>query len=216
MASLFAAVGLMLFYAPVEPLTGPVQKISYLHVPVAINTFVACVVVFAANIAYIWQRSEVWDDLAAAAAEVGVVFCTVVLLTGMIWAHETWQQWWVWSPLLTFSLGLWILYVVYMLLHGHRGGSGRREMVCAVYGVIAFLDVPLIYLSVKLLPDRHPSEVHLTSAMRQTLIFWFVTVTMVCAGLIFERFRLHRLQRSVTAAGSPGISTVSELKKAHH
>ena len=196
-ATLGAAIVMAAFYTPTEPTLGPVQKISYLHVPVAINTFLACVVVFVANIGFIRQRGPVWDDLASAAAHVAVLFCTVVLLTGVIWARQAWNQWWTWSPLLTFSLVLWLLYSAYLVLHRCIGTSPRREMACAVYGAIAFLDVPLVYLSVKLIPDRHPSNVHLTPEMRNTLVFWLVPITMICAGLIVAKFRLNQRLRAL-------------------
>ena len=115
--ALFAvAIAMVAFYAPVEQTMGPIQKIFYLHLPVAISTFLACAVSFVASIAYLAQRDGKWDDLAAAAARVAVQLCAVVLLTGMIWARSAWGVWWTWSPRLTFSLVLFLLYVAVHLI----------------------------------------------------------------------------------------------------
>ena len=111
-----AAMGLLLTYTPTEATMGPVQKIFYLHLPVAINTFVSCLLVFVASIGYLASQKTWWDDLAAAAAKTAVQLCAVVLLTGMIWGRGAWGQWWTWSPRLTFSLALFLLYVVYLVV----------------------------------------------------------------------------------------------------
>lgn len=195
---LFAATVVMLFtYTPVEASMGPVQKIFYLHLPVAINTFLACFVVFIASIGYLWQRTLWWDDLAAAAGKVAALFCAVVLLTGMIWGKSAWGHWWTWSPRLTFSLVLFLLYVVYLMIRPSIESPQRRAVVCAVYGIAAFLDVPIVYLSVKLLPDIHPSSISLAPAMKTTLLAWFVPVTLLCFGLMRTRYVLNRRVRSL-------------------
>lgn len=112
----FAVATLFVAYStPVETTMGPVQKIFYLHLPVAINTFVACMVCFIASVGYLLSRKSVWDDLAVSSARVAVLLCSIVLITGMLWARGAWGAWWVWSPRLTFSLMLWMLYVVYLI-----------------------------------------------------------------------------------------------------
>ena len=119
-----------------------------------------------------------WDDLAAAAAKVAVLLCSGVLITGMIWGRAAWGQWWTWSPRLTFSLILWLLYAVYLVLRSSIESGQRRAVVAAVYGLTAFLDVPLVWLSARLLPDIHPSSVQLAGPMKLTLLAWFVPVTL--------------------------------------
>ena len=186
-------LGLVLVFAvvPTETTMGPVQKIFYLHLPVAINTFIACMVTFAASIGYLWLRRQFCDDLAVAGARVAVVLCSVVLLTGMIWARSAWGVWWTWSPRLTFSLVLWLLYVVYLVIRPSVESRQRRAVVSAVYGVVAFLDVPLVYLSVRLMPDIHPDSISLDPAMKLTLAFWFLPITMLSAGMLAGAFRLQ-------------------------
>jgi heme exporter protein C len=145
----------------------------------------------------------VWDDLLSAAAKVAALTCTVVLITGMIWGRYAWGQWWDWSPRLTFSLLLWLLYVVYLILRPSIESRQRRAAVCAVYAVAAFLDVPLVYLSSKLMPDIHPPSIALPALeMRLTLAAWFVPVTLLTAGLVVAFMRASRRARCRAAAAN--------------
>jgi heme exporter protein C len=198
--SLFiAGLAMLRWYTPVEETMGAVQKVFYLHLPVAINTFVACLICFVAGFCYLWQRRSVWDDLSAAAARIAVLLCTVVLLTGMIWGRAAWGAWWTWSPRLTFSLVLWLLYVVYLIVRPSIESRHRRAVICAVYAVVAFLDVPLVYLSTKMMPDIHPTRVGLGPEMKYTLLFWFLPVTMLNIGLLAAQFGLERRHSSPMA-----------------
>jgi heme exporter protein C len=206
-----AGLALVVSYVPTETTMGPVQKIFYLHLPVAINTFVACAVVFVASLGYLWQRKLWWDDLAAAAGKVAALYCAVVLLTGMIWGKSAWGHWWTWSPRLTFSLVLFLLYAVYLMIRPSIESPQRRAIVSAVYGIAAFLDVPLVYLSVKLLDDIHPSSISLEPAMKITLLAWFAPVTLLMGGLLVSRYRLNRRLRLLgdSEAAEPARSAVS-------
>ncbi len=188
------ATAMIFFWTPVEETMGIVQKVFYLHLPVAINTFLACLVCFIASVGYLWQRRQVWDDLAVSSAKVAVLLCGVVLLTGMIWGHSAWGVWWTWSPRLTFSLVLWLLYVAYLVIRPSIESRQRRALVSAVYGIVAFVDVPLVYLSVKLMPDIHPSSITLTTEMKWTLLVCMIPVTMISVGLVIARFLLQRVQ----------------------
>jgi heme exporter protein C len=195
--ALAGAIAMLFTYTPTERTMGVVQKIFYFHLPVAINSFAACFVVFVASIGYIWQRRMWWDDLAVAAGRVAVLLLTIVLITGMIWGKSAWGQWLTWTSWrLTFSLVLWLLYVVYLMIRRAIESPRRRAMVCSVYGIAAFLDVPLVYLSVKLLPETvHPESISLEPAMQRTLLVWFLPITLLTAGLILARFGLNRRQR---------------------
>ncbi len=197
---------LALWYAPIDETMGPIQKIVYLHVPAAINAFLACAVVSFASVAYTWQRRPEWDDLAHAGAQVSVVFCTVVLLTGMLWGRQTWGHWWAWSPRLTFSLVLLLLYVAYLLIRPAVHSPERRALVCAVYGTIAFLDVPLVYLSTRLLPDIHPSEMDLSGPMQTTMFAWLLTITLLAGGMVLTRFSLNSRARKLEHPDEGGVA----------
>lgn len=180
---------------------GVVQKILYLHLPVAMNTFLAAFVAFIAGIGYLWSREDRWDDLAQASAKVAVLFCTVVLATGMIWAHGAWNTWWTWSPRLTLSFILWLFYAAYLLVRPLVDSPGRRAVISAVYLIIAFLNVPLVYFSVQMIPeDMHPKDIALDPAMRRTLLAWFVPVTLMCVGLIAGRYAMAQRRRFATTA----------------
>lgn len=208
------AMYLIAFRTPDEPTMGTIQKIFYLHLPVAINTFLACLVVFVASAGYVWHRESKWDDLAASAAKVAVVLCTVLLLTGMIWGRGAWGRWWAWSPRLTFSLVLWLLYVIYLIVRNAIDSQQRRAVVAAVYGIIAFLDVPLVYLSATLMPEIHPASVELDPAMQLALLAMFVPVTLATVGLVGMRYLVARDQAAKATAGqqsndASAVSTTS-------
>lgn len=191
--------------APEEATMGVIQKIFYLHLPSAISTFLACLLTFVASIGYLTQRAGWWDDLAAASARVAVQLCTVVLITGMIWGRSAWGQWWTWSPRLTFSLVLWLLYVVYLMVRVSVESGERRALISAVYGVIAFLDVPLVYLSVRLMPDIHPISITLDPQMKLALGVWFAAVMSLAAGLVVQAYRLNRDARESLRAAAEGF-----------
>jgi heme exporter protein C len=193
-AILFAGACLLTaFWTPTEANQGEIQKIFYMHLPVAINALLACALVFVASVGFLWTRQSKWDDLAASAAGIAVLLCTVVLITGMCWARGAWGAWWVWSPRLVFSLILWLLYVVYVVVRNSIESLDRRALVSAVYGTLAFLDVPLVWLSARMMPDIHPGSVSLTMEMKLTLAAWFVPVTMLTAMLIALHYRVNRI-----------------------
>ncbi len=192
-ASAFVAcAALTLWYAPVDFEMGPVQKLVYLHIPAAITAFVGAMCVFVAGVAYLWSRDDRWDGSARAAAMYVVASSAVVLITGMIWGHSFWGYWWTWSPRLTFTLVLFALYLGYLIVRRSIRSTARRRVAAAAYGLIAFLDVPLLYLSARLLPDVHPTSVPLTDPMRTTLAFCFVPAALLLFGA-FARpwFRAH-------------------------
>lgn len=204
----FAAAITMLFtFAPMsideqgDP--HPYQKIYYMHVPSAINAFLACLIAFLGGVGYLWQRKMVWDDLSAAAAKVAAIMCTVVLLSGMFWGRQEWGHWWLWTPRMTFTLLLWLLYVVYLIIRPSIESKQRRATVCAVYAVAAFLDVPLVYLSTQLMPDIHPKSVPITHDMKLTLLVWFVPMTLLTVGLIKADFIRKRASRRLEEAAPP-------------
>ncbi len=208
-----AGVAMLVFYTPAEETMGVVQKMFYIHFPVAMSMFASAFILFIASVGYLWDRSLVWDDLAGAAGKITVLFCSTLLLTGMIWGKSAWGQWWTWSPRLTFSLVLWMLYVVYVLIRPAIKSSVRRATVSAVYGMVAFLDVPLVYVSVELLPDIHPSSIELTPPMRLTLLAWTVLIPLLMIGLLVTRFNLNRRLRALEAtheASGPNRSWAEE------
>lgn len=164
--------------------TDEVSKLIFVHLPAAVIALGGALIVFVASVGYLGWRTSDWDRLANAAAEVTVVNATVLLLTGIFWAKSVWGQWWIISPRLTFSFILWMLFVVYLILRSRIPQADRRATVSAIYGVISFLDVPLLYLSVKLLPDKHPMSSGLSHETAGTLALWFLGMGLLAVGSI--------------------------------
>lgn len=143
--------------APVEAQLGVMQKIFYTHLPLAWWSLVSFFVVGAAGAVYLARRAPFWDALAGAAAEIGVTLCTLALVTGSIWARHSWNVWWTWDPRLTTALVLWFLYAGYLVLRRMDLPAERRASLCAVVGIAAFADVPLVFLSARLWRSIHPA-----------------------------------------------------------
>src|SRR5512146_3429603 len=145
-----------LVVAPTELTMGEVQRIFYYHVPSAWTAFLCFFANFMASIAYLVRRRPGTDAFALATAEVGVVFCTVVLVTGPLWARPVWGIWWTWDARLTTTLILWLIYVACMLVRASVAEPERAARYAAVIGVIGFLDVPIIRQSVVWWRTLHP------------------------------------------------------------
>jgi len=140
------------------------KNIVYIHVPSAICASLCFVVLLVAGIAYLATNKPMWDYIGAASAEVGFVFATVLNATGSIFARPFWQTWWTPSPRLISSAVLWFLCVAYLILRASIQNPQRRARICAVFGIIAFLDVPMLFLSARVMQDMHIGNVELESA----------------------------------------------------
>jgi heme exporter protein C len=200
-ALIFFAGYAALFIAPDEKTMHAIQRIFYFHVPSAISAFIAFFIVFIANAAYLVTRQPKWDWLGVAGAEVGVACCTVVLITGPIWARPVWGIWWTWDARLTSTFILWLLYITYLLLRGLLEDPQRRATLSAIFGVFAFLDVPLVYLSNRLWRTQHPQPVilggensGLAPGMGKVLLLCWVAVVCVMVILLLDRYRLECLR----------------------
>ena len=158
LAGMFVAPYFALIFASVEKEQKLAQKIFYFHVPCAWVSFMGFFIVFVASILYLWKKDRIFDIWASAAAEVGVLFCSLVLLTGPIWAKPIWNTWWVWDAKLTTTLVLWLIYVAYLMLRSFGGDQAQNAKFRAVLGIVGFLDVPLIYYSVNIWRTLHPKQ----------------------------------------------------------
>lgn len=148
---------LVYYYAPVEDKMGLVQKMFYLHLPLAWWGLISFFVVFCGSIVCLWKNSERADHVCAAAAEVGVLFGWLALFTGMLWARKSWGVWWTWDPRLTTTLVMVFIYSGYLVLRGMDMPSGRKRRFCSVLGIVAFLDVPLVFVSARFWRSIHPA-----------------------------------------------------------
>jgi heme exporter protein C len=195
------ALYMALFYAPTERTMGDAQRIFYFHVPSAWVGFLAFFVVFIASVMYLWRRERRWDALAMSAAEIGVIFTTLVLLTGPLWAKKAWGAFWVWDARLTTTLILWMIYIGYLMLRGTADGE-RRARFSAVLGIIGFFDVPIIYVSVTIWRTMHPTLLvndsgGLAPPMVQTLMVALLSFTLLFTFLLIQRVRLEQTRDQV-------------------
>jgi heme exporter protein C len=147
-----------LVVAPTEATMGDVQRIFYYHLPHAWVAFLLFFTNFLASIWYLMRRTERSDALALSTAEVGVVFCTVVLVTGPLWARPVWGIWWTWDARLTSTLVLWLIYVSYLVLRRFATGA-QTQVLSAALAIFGFLDVPIVYLSIRYFRTQHPQPV---------------------------------------------------------
>jgi heme exporter protein C len=147
-----------MFIAPREATMGDVQRIFYYHLPSAWIAFLLFFVNFLASVWYLVRRNTGADALALASAEVGVSFCTIVLLTGPIWARPIWGIWWTWDVRLTSTLVLWLIYVSYLVLR-HYATGGQVPVLAAVLGIFGFADVPIVYMAIRWFRTQHPQPV---------------------------------------------------------
>jgi heme exporter protein C len=147
-----------MYIAPTEATMGDVQRIFYYHLPSAWVAFLLFFVNFLASAWYLIRRSNRADALALASAEVGVSFCTIVLLTGPIWARPIWGIWWTWDARLTSTLVLWLIYVSYLVLR-HYATGGQVPVLAAALGIFGFVDVPIVYMAIRWFRTQHPQPV---------------------------------------------------------
>lgn len=199
---------LSFFYAPEDLAQGPVQRVFYPHVGSAWVAGLAFLAVFIAGIAYLVTRDLIWDAWAAASAEVGLLFTSGTLILGMLWAKASWGTYWAWDARLTSVLVLWLLYLAYAALRAYVTEPARRARFSAVLGIVAFLDVPIIYFSVKWWRTQHPSlviekgEVRMPMEMLYTLLFGVATFTVFYLYLALLRVRSQRLERQARLEGA--------------
>ncbi len=200
--ALMGAISLVMVvgYAPTERVQGIVQRIFYFHVPMAWTAYLAFFVVLVSSIGYLWTRDLRWDTVARASVEVGLLFTTLVLITGSLWGKPIWNTWWTWDARLTSTLVLWFAYVAYVMLRAYTPDLERGARFGAVLGIVAFLDVPIVHFSVQWWRGLHPSPVvvrsdpQLPPEMRVTLLLCVITMTLLYATFMVYRTRLERLR----------------------
>lgn len=193
------------WYAPEEATMGLVQKIFYFHLPLAWWSFAAFFGVCVASVMVLWTGKENWDVLAGVLAEVGVLFSGLALVTGSIWGRAAWNTWWTWDPRLSTTLVMWFVYAGYLVLRAADVGGVKGARVRAVLGIVAFLDVPLVFLSARLWRSIHPAVLAAKGGGLEPEMWTTVWVNVVAWGALFAALVLARyhgagLSRRVEAA----------------
>ena len=203
-ALMIAAAYANFYIAPTERTMGVIQRIFYFHAATAWAGEMVFFVCFVANLLYVWKRNERYDWLGVTCAEVGLTCITIVLITGPIWAHPVWGIWWTWDARLTSTFVLWLLYVSYLLLRTLIEEPGRRALLSALFGIFAFLDVPLVFFSIRWWRTQHPAPVimgaqgsGLDPTMRKVFFFNVLVMHIFCLFLIVERYLLEKLRCDV-------------------
>lgn len=199
-AALTLADGYLIFIiAPTDRVLGHIQRIFYIHVPISILSFLGFLICAVAGVGYLIRRTAGWDRLAHAAAEVGVVFVTLALITGVIWARPVWGVWWTWEPRLTTTLILWFIYVACLMIRHYAPTPQQGRAWAAVVGIIGFIDVPIVYFSVQWWRSIHPAPVigpaaaddALEPIMARILVFSLVAMLCLFIYLLLERMALR-------------------------
>jgi heme exporter protein C len=193
------ALYLALVWAPEDSVQGPAQRIFYIHVPMAWIAYLAFFVVFVASGLYLWRRAPFWDQIARSSAEIGLVFTTLVLLTGSLWGRPIWGTWWTWDARLTTTLLLWFIYLGYFMLRSYAGEQGRAARFSAVLGIIGFIDVPIIHMSVTWWRTLHPQPIaaridgpNMPGEMVVALLVSLAAFTLLYAALMLQKYTIER------------------------
>ncbi|MBX7192885.1 MAG: cytochrome c biogenesis protein CcsA [Sandaracinaceae bacterium] len=188
--------------APVEVQMGIVQKIFYFHVPSAYAMYVAFVTSAVGSAVYLWKRDERWDAIAVAGAEVGLVFCLIVLITGPLWARKAWGTYWTWDPRLTTTLLAGMIYVAFNVLRGLGQAGEAEKRFASALGFLGLLLLPVIHYSVQRWRGQHPTVITRAGGgihpdMVPALVSGFLLFTAFVALLVWSRYRIERVKQRV-------------------
>jgi len=196
--ALITAQAIAIMTSPPERDMGHLQKILYVHVPIAQNAFLAFLVVAIASVLYIWKGKDQFDLLAAAAAEVGFLFTGLTLILGSIWGRPTWGVWWAWDPRLTTTAVLFVIFAGYFALRGFVDDRERRAQWSAAVGIIGALNVPVVYMSVRWWRTLHqiqssPSTVDAIYVVGLRLND--IAILLVMTYFILKRYQAAKVER---------------------
>jgi heme exporter protein C len=199
-----AALGMVFLYAPREVTMGDVQRIFYFHVASAWVGFFGFFVTFLAGIGYLVTGRRRWDIVGLSSVEAGLTFITMTVVTGALWAKPVWGTYWTWEPRLTISAVQLLIYVAYGMLRASIENSDQKARFAAVYGIVAFVTVPLSWFAIRWWRTIHPDiltggeGMALTQQMIHTLLVAIVAFTTLYATLLRQRIRLERAKDALT------------------
>ena len=195
--------------APIDSVQGVIQKILYVHPPLAFAAYLGFGLTAAGGAVFLWRGDEAWDRLARSAAEVGVLFCTLVVLTGPIWAKGTWGRWWSWDLRLMITLLLWFVYLAYLLLRSFTEGSERAARFAAVYGIAGLAVIPLNYFALDLAGGRsmHPQNLQqgsLGAGMGAPFALGALVCVVAFVHLLARRVEIEALRAALAERAAQG------------
>lgn len=200
--TMIAALYTAFIYAPTEVVMGHIQRIFYFHMGSIWVATVAFVIVFIASIAYLKTGKRKWDMLAYTSAEIGVLFITLTIISGSLWAKPIWGTWWTWDPQLTTTFILWVLYVVYLMLRSSVGNDIRKARFAAVFGIVAFIDLPLVFISARVMRGVSPVVFGgrgggITPEMMVALVASLVAFSFLFVVMLKQRYDLEKIQDTI-------------------
>lgn len=191
----------MFLYVPTEKTMGIVQRIFYVMVPLGWLSLLSFLIVFIGSILYLRNKQDKWDILAHSSAEIGIVFTTLTLLTGAIWARPVWGVWWTWEPRLTTTLFLWLIYLAYFIVRSLATEKSRGATFGAVIGIVGFIDVPIIGLATTLWRGMHPPalifEGGLAPPMVLTLTVSIAAFTVLYSLLLIQKISITNDEKEI-------------------
>ena len=198
---------LSLVIAPPDAVQGNVQRLMYVHVPAAWLAYLSFTVVFIGSAAYLLTRRGHWDRLAEASAEIGVLFTALTIVLGSIWGYPTWGTWWTWDPRLTTTAIMLLIYAGYLALRRLPESPARRARWSAVLGVVGFVDIPIVHMSVVWWRSLHqpatvlqPGQPNIAPIMLVALLWATLAFTILYAYLLALRMRVGRLETKAMSA----------------
>ncbi|MFT5697041.1 MAG: heme exporter protein C [Myxococcota bacterium] len=211
MVVLLAVYAYAVIDAPIDNVQGIIQKILYVHPPLAYGAYLGFVVTAVGGALYLWTSREDFDRMAIAGTEVGVIFCTLMLITGPIWAKGTWGKWWSWDPRLTVTVLLWFIYLAYMLLRSFSEGGTRTARFAAVYGIVGLVLIPLNYYIIEIFDNRsiHPDNLErgsLGAGMGFPFFMGNLALFFVFAYLVLLRWEVESLRTHAALEEAESLS----------
>ena len=186
---------LIFVVAPTDANLGNVQRALYIHVPIAVISLVSFLAVFIGSVMYLKSRNARWDNMAVAAGEVGFLFVSLALVTGILWAKPVWNVWWTWEPRLTLTLVLWLIYAGYLMVRAFTPNRSKAATLSAVVGIIGSVDAFIVYFAVQWWRSIHPPQVvgplaesgSLSATMNMVLMVSFIAFLFLTVWLVLER-----------------------------
>lgn len=203
LATVFIGTAMAFLYAPTDRVQGHAYRIVYVHAPVAWLAYLSVFIVFLGSVGYLWKRSMLADRFARAAAELGLLFISLALITGSLWGRPIWNAWWSWDARLTTTLMLWFIFLGYFTLREYAGDGDRERgaRYAAVLGIVAMVDVPIIHQSVKWWRTLHPEPVVLDTSgpnlgndMLVTLLVCFIGLTVLFAYFLLLKVQVETVR----------------------